>query len=308
MEIRTTKKAREDEGSEVSAGQAKSMYLRRKTEFRKSSPVSRTLTRAFKVAGRLGVLALFVSFLASVLYYAFTSEEFSLQTVRLLGCTHLDTARVEEIIRKEFPSRLLQIDLKKLRSRLEAETWCRRAEIRRVLPSELDIYVQERTPAAILEIQGELMLADEEGILLDKYDARYGKMDVPVFKGVLGDNAMNYRQSQEENSERVRMGLGLLAELESDSPELTSTLSEVDLSDKSNVRLMRVDDTAEIYIGDRNFLKRYKTFLANANRYREIKEQYGEVMSVDLRFDGQIIYRPRKPPATQPVTTAEARK
>ena len=308
MEIRTTRKSHESEDPKVTAAPAKSMYLRRKTAFPKSSPGSRNLVRIFKVAGRLAVLTLLVSSLLSVFYYAFTSEAFSLQTIRLEGCTHLDTAHVEAIIRKEFPSHILQIDLQQLRSRIELETWCRRAEIRRVLPSELDIYVQERTPSVILELKGELMLADEEGILLDRYDTRYGKIDVPVFKGVLGDDARSYRQNQTENSERVRMGLRMLAELESASAELTGALSEVDLSDKGNVRLMRVDDTAEIWLGDKNFLKRYKAFLANANRYREIREQYGEVMSVDLRFDGQIIYRPRKVPAAQAVTTAEVRK
>ncbi len=308
MEIRTSRKSRGDEEPEITAAPAKSMYLRRRTAFAKSSPVSRTLIRVFKVAGRLAVLALLVSFLISVFFYAFTSEEFSVRTIRLEGCTHLDTARVEGIIRREFPSRIMQIDLQKLRSRIEAETWCRRAEIRRILPSELDIYIQERAPAVVLEIKGELMLADEEGILLDKYDTKYGKIDVPVFKGVLGDDAQSYRQNQVENSERVQTGLRMLADLESDSTELTGAISEVDLSDKSNVRLMRVDDTAEIWLGDKSFLKRYKAFLANADRYREIREQYGEVVSVDLRFDGQIIYRPRKAPAAQPVATAEATK
>ena len=285
------------------------MYLRRKNvqQVRKSQSAGRTLLRAGKLAGKLCVGAMVLAFLVSVFIYAFTSDKFSLRTVTFKDCRNVNTRQLEDIIRKEFPSHLMQIDLKQLRSRLEQETWCRRAEIRRVLPSELVIYVQERVPSVILEINGELMIADEDGILLDKYDPRYGKLDVPVFKGFSGNDAEGYRQNQDENAERIQMGLRMLADLESGSTAFTRGISEVDLSDKDNVRITLVDDTAEIHLGDRDFLKRFRKLMDNLGRYRELKAQGYEIATIELRFDGQIIYRPRKSTGAQPVATAEAR-
>ncbi len=310
MEIRTTKCAKEQREPELAPAPERSMYLRKKAtpQIRKSYHVSRLLIKGLKLAGQIGAGMAAVGLLAWIVVYAYSSSRFTLNTITFHGCKHLDCKELEAVIRRDFPAHILQIDLKQLRERIEKETWAKHAEIRRILPSEFVIYIQERIPLVILELRGELMLADEDGILLDKYDARYGKLDVPVFKGILGDKAEGYRQYQEENSERVRLGLRMLAELESGSPEYTRSISEVDLSDKSNVRIMLVDDTAEIQFGERDFLKRFKKLMANMNQYRELKLQYGEFASVDLRFESQIAYRRRSPGGTPAAGPEEVRR
>jgi cell division protein FtsQ len=225
----------------------------------------------------------------------------SLRRTTFYGCNRADRQQLDAMIRESFPAHMLRIDLAKLQDRLEQETWIRRAEIRRVLPSELVVYVEERLPAVIVELSGDLMIADEDGILLDTYASKYGKLDVPVFKGLLGENVESYRVYQTENSERVRLGLRLLQELEAASSAFTREISEVDLSDRDNLKILLVDEAAEIFMGNTDFLKRFRILMANMSQYREIKDQYSEILSVDLRFDGQIIYRPRQE------RTAEAR-
>lgn len=283
------------EETDAASVSEKSQYLRKKAtpQIRKSYHTGRSVLKALKLAGQIGTALAAAALLVWIVLYAYSSDRFTLGPITFSGCKHLDCGALDAMIRKDYPKRILQIDLRQLRARIEQETWVKRAEIRRILPSELVIYVQERTPLVIMELRGELMLADEDGILLAPYDSRFGKLDVPVFKGVLGDTADGYRQYQDENSERVRLGLRMLAELESGSPDYTRSISEVDLSDKSNVRIMLVDDTAEIQFGDRDFLKRYSKLMADMKQYRELKDQYGEFASVDLRFESQIVYRRR---------------
>ncbi len=295
MDIRTARIAKELEDPDAAPSPDKSLYLRKKAtpHIRKSYHVNRVVLRGLRLGAQV-TLGLGVAGLAVwMAIYAYSSERFTLKTIGFAGCRHLDCAALEASLRKELPVHTLQVDLERLRERIERETWVRRAEIRRILPSELDIYVQERVPLVILELRGELMLADEEGVLLDKYGSRYGKLDVPVFKGFLGNGPEGYRQNQEENAERVRLGLRMLAELESGSSDYTRNISEVDLSDMSDVRIILVDDTAEIQIGDRDFLKRFNKLMANVKEYQELKGQYGEFASVDLRFESQIAYRRR---------------
>ena len=55
---------------------------------------------------------------------------------------------------------------------------------------------------------------------------------------------------------------------------------------------LSMDDTAEIYLGDRDYLKRFRTLMENQNQYHELKNQYAEFSSIDMRFDGIIAYRP----------------
>jgi cell division protein FtsQ len=302
MEIKTTKDSRETDAERMPLPE-KSRYLRRASnhKVRKSQGGSGFIMRTFRFIGKVAVLILAFSFVISAVIFTFTSDRLSLRNVRVYGCSRADAKKLESVVRQSSPAKILRVDLKKLRRVLEEQTWVRRAELRRVLPSDLVVYIQERLPAVIVEVGQDLMIADEEGILLDSYDPRYGKLDVPVFKGVLGDSAENYRMYQQENSERVRLGMTLLTELESGSSAFTREISEVDLSEKSNLKILLVDETAEIYLGDRDFLKRFRTLMSNMSQYREIKNQYVEIGSVDLRFDGQIVYRPRH------TETAEAR-
>jgi hypothetical protein len=67
--------------------------------------------------------------------------------------------------------------------------------------------------------------------------------------------------------------------------------------------LLLVDDGAEILLGDRDFLRRYQILMANRAQYRELQAQYQGIASVDLRYEGQIIYRPR---AAQDAQVVEA--
>ncbi len=290
MEIKTTRSSKESSDSAPEKGHS----LRRKTVQRAYRSLPRRLVSVLPVLGQLMLLALFAAFCVSLRRYAYTSEKFNLRSITFEGCKQIHTKALEQKIRRSFPKNLFGIDLKKLRSLVEADPWAKQAEIRRILPSDLVIYVEERVPSVILEIKGILMLADDEGVLLDKFDARYGKIDVPVFRGFLGNSPESYKLHQEENSARVQLGRRMLAELEDGSIAFASSISEVDLSDANDVKLLLVDDTAEIHMGDADFLKRFRTLMSNMSQYQELKAQYNEIASIDLRFDGQIIYRPAK--------------
>jgi hypothetical protein len=117
---------------------------------------------------------------------------------------------------------------------------------------------------------------------------------VPVFRGVLGENVESYRQNQEENAARIQQALYMLSELESGSPQYTKGISEVDISDRKNLKIMLLDDTAEVYLGGENYLERFTSFIRNRDEYEKLKDQYEEFASIDLRFEDQIIYRPRR--------------
>jgi cell division septal protein FtsQ len=268
----------------------------RKKASQKVGKVSITSRRYFSVLrtfGKLGSFLLLVAFVISIFFYAYTSDKFNLREVRFFGCNESDPAHLEEIVRRDFPANILRIDLGKLKSRLETETWIKQVEIRRVLPSNLIIHVQERIPSVILEMQNELMIADPDGMMLGHYDPKFGKLDVPVFRGVLGEDEESYRLYQEENSARIRQALVMLSEIESGLPQYTKRISEVDISDRKNLKIMLVDDTAEVFLGEKDYLDRFTAFIKNQDQYQKLKNQYEEFAEVDLRFEKQIVYRQR---------------
>lgn len=295
MEIKTTAgRMRETAGSRIVPPPDKGGRVRRKAENKlgKGQIAGRRLLSALKLLGKLGALFMVLILVLSFFLYAYSSDKFNLRSVELYGCRELDPEELEGIIRSEFPASVLRIDLRSLKDRLEKETWARRVEIRRILPSDLVIYVQERTPAAIVEIRDELMLVDRDGVLLCGYDPKYGKLDGPVFKGLSGEDAEGYRLHQEENAARIAQGLEMLAEIEAESPHDTMRISEVDLSDRKNLKVLMVDDIAEVHLGNQDYGSRFRTLMENMGQYRQLKDEYGDIGSIDLRFDDRIVWLP----------------
>jgi cell division septal protein FtsQ len=255
---------------------------------------TRRFFSAIKAFAKVAGVFLIVSFMFSIFVYALTSGRFNLQAITFHGCKQSDPKQLEKIIRRDFPANILRIDLQHLENRLKKDPWIRNAEIRRILPSGLVIYVQERSPSAILELNGELMLADSDGTLLDTCDPRYGKMDAPVIKGFLGEDAEDYRRNYKENAARVRQAQDMLSEIESGLPSYTQKISEVDISDPNNLKILLVDDCAVIYLGDKDYLERFRKLMDHMASYQEVKNQYNnDIEWVELRIAGKIVYHYR---------------
>jgi cell division protein FtsQ len=296
MEIRTTNRPRDAANPRIIPPPESARHHHRKAtnKLGKGQIAGRRLAAALKTICRLGAFLLLVAFLLSVFIYAFTSDKFNLRTVTVRGSNAANPKHLESVVRRNFPANILRINLPQLKARLEKEPWVRSVELRRILPSDLIVDVQERVPAAIIELASGLMLADRDGVMLGHYGTKHGRLDVPVFKGVMGDDADGYRLYQEENSARIRQGLRMLAEIESGSPEESRKISEVDISDPDNLKVLLVDDTAEIFLGEKDYLKRFRALMENMAKYEELKNQYTEIESIDLRMEGNIIYRPRR--------------
>ncbi|MGH9570430.1 MAG: peptide ABC transporter permease, partial [Candidatus Angelobacter sp.] len=76
-----------------------------------------------------------------------------------------------------------------------------------------------------------------------------------------------------------------------DGARYTRQLSEVDLSDPEDVKVMADEGGGAllIHLGSQDFLQRYKLYLAHIGEWRR---QYQNLQSVDLRYEGQVVVNP----------------
>lgn len=237
---------------------------------------------------RLALIFSVAIFLWKVYGYALSSPRFGLERIDFVGARNLDIARLEEKIRGRFPRFLLKVDLHKLQEYVELEPWVERAEVRRILPNSLEIKVREREPRAVAEINSELYLIDSEGLVLAPYQPRFGRFDLPIVKGLLAPEQAGY---PEENKKRAGLYFKVIAELDSSGSSYSKGISEIDVSNPNNAVLIPMNDTVLIYLGDSDFLKRYRTFLENIASYLELKQRHGQIEAVDLRYENQIVYK-----------------
>ena len=70
--------------------------------------------------------------------------------------------------------------------------------------------------------------------------------------------------------------------------EFPEEISEVDLSDSDDVRVVVADSFGAIrlHLGDEKFPERYEIYRSHI---REWRQQFAEIQSIDLRYEGQAV-------------------
>jgi cell division septal protein FtsQ len=100
---------------------------------------------------------------AAAAMWVVTSPSFGVREVRIETTEHVPAAWVETVVAPLAGQNLVLLSLSRLGERLGRHPWVERVELRKDLPDALRIRVVERTPAALLRREGELLLVDARG-------------------------------------------------------------------------------------------------------------------------------------------------
>jgi cell division protein FtsQ len=93
----------------------------------------------------------------------------------------------------------------------------------------------------------------------------------------------------------------LLGELDANNQKISEQISEIDLTDPEDARVLMPEQSTDIlaHFGDSLFLERYQRYKAHI---AEWLQQYPKLSAVDLRYDRQVILE--MAPGTSTVATA----
>ena len=227
-----------------------------------------------------------------------TARVLRINRIEPSGNQRLPADAVRDLLGGLRGENILLADLEQWRSTLLESPWISDASFRRSLPSTIEVTVQERMPIAIDRRSGRLYLVDERGASIDEYGPQYASLDLPIVDGFAGTAA-----ARAADEARGAIAARLVMALRQ-KPPLASRLSQVDVSDVHNVAILLNDDAAQLRLGDDHFLARVESYLSLADALRE---RVQDIDYVDLRFDGRVYVRPRKPgrggASRRPVTT-----
>jgi cell division septal protein FtsQ len=157
-----------------------------------------------------------------------------------------------------------------------------------VLPSTIEIVLQERQPVGLARIQDGLYLIYERGVVIDEYGPPYASFDLPIVDGLRG--SVVEHGPADPDAERAALAARLIAAVRGDA-NIAGRVSQIDVSDVRNAAVVLSGDPATIYVGDDRFLPRLQSYLQLADT---LKERAGgvDIDYVDLRFERQIIIGP----------------
>ena len=172
--------------------------------------------------------------------------------VALSGNRYVVPASVREIFAGDRGKSVLRIPLDERRREIETLPWVEQAAVRRALPNKIQIDITERTPIAFVRESSDLALIDAHGVILDR--PVEGDFHFPVVTGIDPLEPLPARKDR-----MVAFG-HLVSELDSNNLHLSEQISEVDLTDPKDLRVLMAEEGADIlaHFGNDHFLKRYQ--------------------------------------------------
>ncbi|MGA9039882.1 MAG: FtsQ-type POTRA domain-containing protein [Terriglobales bacterium] len=257
---------------------------------RRSTLPKKTATRLIWGAIALTVLVLCGVATAMLYDYGEHSWRFrvaSSDDIEIAGLQNVTRSQVMEVMGADIGRNIFFIPLAQQKKQLEQIPWVESASVMRFVPNHLRIEIQERTPVAFARVGSKVMLIDAAGTLMDLPGGKK-KYSFPVILGMNPNEPMSTRMP------RMKIYNDLVSQLDADGGHYSQALSEVDISDADDVKVLANDPDGEVlvHLGSSDYLERYKIYVAHV---REWRQQFAKVDSVDLRYDRQIVVNPDMP-------------
>ncbi len=248
------------------------------------------------------------------------------EQVELAGNHYVTRGTVLAVFKADHGRSILRIPLNERRQQIQAIPWVSEAIIRRALPNKIEVEITERRPIAFLRQGSNLALVDIHGVILER--PLKANFHFPVVTGIQED------MTSEERQRRMQLFAGFSQQVELTRAGAMEQVSEVDLSDASDLRATisglngdnvfsggrsnqssdnagyppsaQTDAPILVHFGDNDFETKYRTLLDGIGQWRA---KTGRVESVDLRFKGEAIVNPDSPviPPLAPRRVAAAR-
>ena len=222
--------------------------------------------------------------------------------IEVTGAQHVPHAQIMEVMGGDIGRNIFFIPLDRRKQQLEQIPWVESASVMRFVPNRLRIEIHERTPVGFARIGSHISLIDAGGNLMDLEPGPKHKYSFPVITGMNAGEPLSMRAA------RMKSYNELIQQLDYSGAHYSQDLSEVDLADSEDVKVVTADPNGEVlvHLGTANFLQRYRVYVTHVEAWRQ---QFNTLESVDLRFDGQIIVNPDLQGITrQPALTQTAAK
>jgi len=267
-----------------------SPFLRaqKRVSVRRGSLPRKTAHRLKRAAIAAALLLLIAVVAGMAMQYGAHSWRFTLDSsdnIEIGGTHNVSRAQIMDVLGGDIGRNIFFVPLAQRQKQLQQIPWVKSASVMRFLPDRLQVQITERAPVAFARIGSHISLIDADGVVMDLPASGHHQYSFPVIVG------MGEAEPLSTRSARMDIYTQLLQDLDSSGARYSQDLSEVDLSDPEDVKVMVNDPSGAVlvHLGSGNFLARYRIYVTHVAEWRQ---QFQKLDSVDLRYDRQIIVNP----------------
>jgi cell division protein FtsQ len=209
----------------------------------------------------------------------------SSENIEITGVHNASRAQVIDVVGADIGRNLFFVPLDERKKQLEQVPWVESATVMRLLPNHVAVRIHERVPIAFAHIGSKINLIDGNGVVLGIPANRQVKYSFPVIEGITDTEPLSSRAAA------MRIYSRVVRELDSEGSRYSQELSEVDLSDPEDIKVTanNTGGAVTVHLGNSNLLERFKLYVTHIAEWRQ---QFQNLQSVDLRYEGQIVVNP----------------
>jgi cell division septal protein FtsQ len=235
-----------------------------------------------RLAGGVLLLVLLGAAAVGAVHWLRTTPWLAVSRIEVLGTSRLAAEDVLSAAAIPPGANLLALDPAALAARIEGRLPVRRAQVVRALPDRVSLLVEERVPFALIQA-GRLYWVDEEGVALWP-ESRAVTPRLPVITGVAAAELAGAAPPA-----ATRAGLSLIRSMLRTGSALSREISEIDLS-RADGPVLYTLEGIEVRLGGTDWEERLGRLEGVLAQLRALGEP---VEYVDLRFRGQVVFKPR---------------
>ena len=186
--------------------------------------------------------------------------------IQATGLGQVSRAEMLPVFGEDIGRNVFFVPLNERRKQLEQVPWIEHATVMRLLPDQIRISVVERKPIAFLRQGAQVGLVDANGVLLTEPPSMMAQhhYSFPVVTGIDSRDPIASRRA------RMEVYQHLVSELDANGQHLSDQVSEIDLADPEDARVLMPEQGTDIvaHFGADHFLERYQRYKAHIAEWR----------------------------------------
>lgn len=211
-----------------------------------------------------------------ILGVKFISRSFPVEKILVSGNYHLEEDEIKGLINIRHRS-IFKLSLDDLERGLKKKAWIKNVVLRKQFPDTIMVNVEEADPRALLSINERMFLIDTEGNVLEEIEDQSTPF-LPVIRGI----------DPKEDIGGVLEAIKLITAL--DERNILSGKESIEIMLKAYGLVINMDGEY-VKVGYGNYREKLGRWM---DIEAEIRGKNIEVDYVDLRFENEIIVKPKK--------------
>jgi cell division protein FtsQ len=261
----------------------KKVHAARKKGKEKNGAAARiNFRQVLPVAAAILVVVLVTAAGAAVYSWLGHSRLFSVRDIDMNRCAYVTRDEVSGILSGVAQGNIWSLSSRDIGHRLRTHPWVRSVSVRKVFPDRLVVRIEERKPAAMVNLDA-LYYVDEEGTIFKRLTA-YDPKNFPI---VTGFSRGELTARDAVTLQNLRKTLELLRCTE--SGVLRQNISEVHFDAQEGYTLVTRDSGLQLKIGMMDFREAMKRIEEAMPKLSSVGQARG---IVDLKTAGRIYVRP----------------